>query len=230
VSRPAKTSFSIFPHPWLGLFALAFLAHRIFTFQPLVYAGNGERFLVTNLGAIASALKKLGHEAQQIAFAPTDEMFGREIDGVLLCSPPQAGDPEWWAALQPWAVITQIWCATSYDAIRNALMPATPRLIDRLDTDGTRSPYICWRTYLYRDWDAYRDSNKPYLHHFALWQSLGRSIVGQLFPGLLDKRLAGSLETISAVIAESSIAAEQLKKFQRVFDFPETISSFCRIR
>ncbi len=195
---------------------------RILCFQPISYRHGEERFLKSNLGPIANSLQSLGYESFQIALAPGDNFIGQVVDGVLLCSLHQASDQQWWQALDPCAVVTNTWGAPRYRAIRKAILSATPRLLDRLDTDGARSPYICWPSYLYRDWSAYRDSMKPYLRYFAFLQSLGRGLARQMYPVLLDQRLAATLDAIPAVTAESLIATERMKRFQRKFGYSGT--------
>jgi glycosyltransferase involved in cell wall biosynthesis len=192
---------------------------RILCFQPISYRHGEERFLNSNLGPIANSLQSLGYESFQIALAPGDDFVGQVVDGVLLCSLHQATAPTWWQSLEPWAVITNAWGAPRFASIRHAILGATPRLLDRLDTDGARSPYICWPSYLYRDWSAYRDFTKPHFRYLAFWHSLGRGLARQTFPGLLDQRLAATLDAIPAVTAESPIATERMRRFQRRFGF-----------
>jgi hypothetical protein len=198
------------------------MSRRILTFQPLVYTSRDERFRVTNLGAIVSALNQLGHNAQQVAYWPTEEQSAHEIDGILLCSPEQATNPKWWKMQKPWAVITNTWGAPRFDAIRRAILQATPRLLDRLDTDGARSPHICWASYLYRDWSSHHDSLKLILRNFAIWQSLAQGIAMRVWPGLLDTRMSASLAEIPVVTAESPIAVERMRRYQRKFGYSGT--------
>lgn len=198
------------------------MAHQIFTFQPLVYGGNDERFRVTNLGAIVHALTELGYQAQQIALSPSGDLVGHEIDGIRLCSLHQATDPQWWLSLKPWAVVTNTWGAPRYASIRQAILGATPRLLDRLDTDGARSPNICLPSYLYRDWSSHRDSCKLISRKLAFWQAVGQAVTMKSLPGLLDKRMTASLAAIPVVTAESPIATERMKRHQRRFGYSGT--------
>lgn len=192
---------------------------KIYTFQPLIYRSSDERFRVTNLGAIVEALTALGWEAQQVAYAPEPGLVGKELDGILLCSPEKAEDPSWWSALRPRAVISNTWGAPRFKAARDAILRATPKLLERLDTDGIRSPLICWPSYIYRDWSAYKDYPSALHRRTALAQTVIKGVLRCLVPGLLDKKLALSLSSVPVVTAESPQAVERLVRFQQQFGY-----------
>lgn len=158
----------------------------------------------------------MGYDAQLIGRWPEPE---KPDERLIAATDENLHNPAWWQSLQPWAVITNTWGAPRFASIRQAILGATPRLLDRLDTDGARSPYICWPSYLYRDWSAYRDFTKPHFRYLAFWHALGRGLARQMFPGLLDERLAATLDVIPVVTAESPIATERMKRFQRRFGY-----------
>jgi glycosyltransferase involved in cell wall biosynthesis len=167
-------------------------------------------------GLLVETTRSMGYDAQLIGRLPKPE---KSDERLIAASDEDLSNPSWWQSRKPWAVVTNTWGAPRYDSIRNAIREATPRLMDRLDTAGARSPFICWPSYLYRDWSAYRDFTKPHFRNLAFWHSLGRGIARQLFPGLLDRRLAASLEAIPIVTAESPIAVERMKRFQCLFGY-----------
>jgi glycosyltransferase involved in cell wall biosynthesis len=53
----------------------------------------------------------------------------------------------------------------------------------------------------------------------AFWQAVGQAIIMKSLPGLLDKLMTSSLAAIPAVTAESPIATERMRRFQKMFGF-----------
>jgi glycosyltransferase involved in cell wall biosynthesis len=191
------------------------MADRLLFFSPLP-AKNLTYSWHRDQGLLVETMRSIGYDAQLIGRWPEPE---KPDERLIAATDENLHDPAWWQSLQPWAVITNTWGAPRFASIRQAILGATPRLLDRLDTDGARSPYMCWPSYLYRDWSAYRDFTKPHFRYLAFWHALGRGLARHMFPSLLDKRLAATLDVIPAVTAESPIATERMKRFQRQFKY-----------
>lgn len=192
---------------------------KFLTFQPLVYTGSDDRFLMTNLGALVSALNALGHEAYQTALAPEPGRVGEVFNGVLLCSSEQVADPAWWKDRNPWAVITNTWGAPRFADIRRAIRAATPRHLDRLDTDGIRSPRVDLPLYLYQYFSRLSDSRYQWKRLMAPVMPFGIAAIHRLFPGILERQQAATIDKIPLVSAESPISVERMKRLQRVHGF-----------
>lgn len=196
-------------------------SRRILTFQPLVFTPGDERFLVTNLGALVVALNQLGHTAGQVALRSSSSASAeRIVEGVLTCSREEASSAAWWLKQNPWAVISNTWGAPRFDPIRKAILETTPRLIDRLDSDGNRSPRTDLPIYVHAMWSRLRDmQNKPAHRLLSPLIPFGHAATHLAFPGILDRRQAEVLSQIPIVTAESPIAAERIVRFQRDFGF-----------
>jgi hypothetical protein len=191
---------------------------KILTFQPLVYQVGDERLRVTNLGAIVRALSEQGFNAQQVAFAPEADLVGRVVDGIRLCSPAQASDPNWWKEMNPWAVIANMWGAPRFGDVRKAILSSTPRLVDRLDSDGNRSVYADLPLYIHAMWSRLRDMpEKRMQRFFSPLIPFGQALAHSWFPSLLDRRQAIVLREIPIVTVESPIAVERIIRFQQTF-------------
>ncbi len=190
---------------------------QILAFQPLVYNPGDERFRVTNLGALVEGFRLQGINSYQVAFAPRPELAGTTVDGIRLCSPEEACDPEWWKALSPWAVVTNTWCAPRMARYVEAIRAATPRVLDRLDTDGNRSPNISFGDYLFREISAHRDFRSPVKRFLALPLAFARTSILKFRPDLLDIPTVNTMAGCPLVGAESPIAAERMKRLMRLF-------------
>lgn len=189
------------------------MSHRILFFTPLPASNLVDQWH-RDQGLLVETTRAQGYDAHLVARLPAPITPN---DRLIAAADEDLRNADWWKNQNPWAVVTNTWGAPRFDTIRNAILQATPRLLDRLDTDGARSPYICWPSYLYRDWSAYRDYTMPQFRYLAFWHSLGRGITRQLFPRTLDKRLAASLASIPIITAESPIAVERMKRFLRLF-------------
>ena len=60
-------------------------------------------------------------------------------DPVIWASPSEVRNPAWWQNHQPDLVILGLWTRPKYDPIRRAALSATPRVIERADSDGMRT-------------------------------------------------------------------------------------------
>lgn len=199
------------------------MPNRIFTFQPLAYSVGDERFRVTNLGAIVQGLRALGHDAKQVAFAPKAELTGQVVDDILLCSPGQAASVAWWRQLQPWGVITNTWAAPRFEPIRSAILGATRRHVDRLDTDGNRSVHIDWPLYLHAMWSRCRDCQENWWYRtFSAAVPVASLALHWTFPSILEQRQAATLARIPAVTAESPVALARMQRMQRHYGHSES--------
>ena len=76
---------------------------------------------------------------------------------VLWPSPPDVRDPLWWQSQKPDLVILGLWTRPKYDSIRRAALSATPRVIERADSDGMRTASCGLPTYAKRRFDYFRD-------------------------------------------------------------------------
>ena len=78
-------------------------------------------------------------------------------DPVLWPSPSDVRTPSWWQSQKPDLVILGLWTRPKYDPIRRAALSATPRVIERADSDGMRTASCGILTYAKRRFDYFRD-------------------------------------------------------------------------
>ena len=190
----------------------------------MVYTSGpqSERFIATNLGTIVSALNSLGHQAQQVALAPSTGLAGTEVDGVRLESYENLCDPGWWKRQDPWAVITNTWGAPRFAPIHRAIQAATPRHLDRLDTDGIRSSHVDFPLYIHHVFSRLRDARYAWKRMLAPFLTVGMTAAHRLFPAILEKKQAATIASLPLVTAESPISVERMRRLQRFHVFPDT--------
>ena len=149
----------LFWHRDLGLLTKAFrdLGHEAYL---VVH-------LATEPGATLGAPNKLAHPREQPFEAPPErsKVWSEEgqrsyspnhpIPPVLWVSQQDICDPLWWQSHKPDLVILGLWTRPKYDPIRRAALSATPRVIERADSDGMRTASCGFFTYAKRRFDYF---------------------------------------------------------------------------
>jgi glycosyltransferase involved in cell wall biosynthesis len=167
-------------------------------------------FWVRDSGLVVLALREMGFDAWLVALG--DSTTVTEGQPVLPISIEEMRSAAWWKAQQPDAVVLNTWSAFRYDAIRKAALAATPRVVERLDTDGIRSARLFPRPYFVRAWGGYWDRFQTPFHWLAIPCAFARFIVCYLFPSRLDSRMVATMRRLPGLIAESPIAAERIQR------------------
>jgi len=189
---------------------------RILAFQPHPYDGS-EIYWRRDMGALVHAWIALGHDASLVLFEAGGVPPGAGLP-LLLTDPIRARDPAWWRAQRPDAVIFNTWGASRYRPIWDAALAVTPRIVDRLDTDGIRSPRVELESYLFSMWSRMKDVTRRRWRSPLAWPySLAHAAVQGAVPSLLDLKMAAALAHLPAVTAESPIAAARIRRFQQIF-------------
>jgi len=184
------------------------------TFIPLTYHDD-EAFWGRGMGLLALGMRQNGVDARVVAIG--DRKKYADNLPIILGNLADFENPEWWSKLNPYGVVMNTWSATRYDKIRKAVLSVTPRVIEKLDTDGVRSPRIWMRKYLYATYGSYLDSGNELKKKLAPILALSRTIVIQFFPRLLDKKMAITMSQIPILAAESPIAVARIQRFLRSF-------------
>jgi glycosyltransferase involved in cell wall biosynthesis len=166
-------------------------------------------------GLITRSLRQLGMDAWLVVFGP-ELTQSEDLEKPLIYAPIEMlEDPAWWKSQAPYGVVTMLWGASRYARIRSAVLQATPRLIEKLDTDGVKSPRVWFSDYVRVVWVHLMDHGKPLQRALAPFIAFARAVALYLFPGLLDRKLVTGLAAIPVVAAESPIAVERLKRWSR---------------
>lgn len=117
-----------------------------------------------DLGLLTKAFRKLGHNAWLVVH-PASESASKiqnpkskiSKDPVIWAFPSDVRSPSWWQSHKPDLVILGLWTRPKYDPIRRAALSATPRIIERADSDGMRTASCGLISYLKRRYDFCRD-------------------------------------------------------------------------
>lgn len=186
---------------------------KIISAIPIPYSAHGS-FWVRDLGLVTIALRKLGINAWFSALqrdAPPQDM------PFISASRDQMADPKWWQANKPDAIILNTWSALRHDDIRRAALSVGCPVIEKLDTDGVKSPRIYpWHS-IRRSWVNY-DLQRPISSGIPQKaEAVARFLMTYLFPSLLDKPMIRCMERVSVYAAETPLASARVRRFLRMY-------------
>ena len=168
-----------------------------------------------DMGLVVTGLRKLGHEAYFVAH---QKQGARTSDRPFIRATRQEmTSTDWWKAQAPDGIILNTWSAPRHHGIRLAATAACKRVIEKLDTDGVKSPWIWPRQYV-RFFSAGYDLDKGILGRAkALAKGVARLLVVGAFPKLLDEKMVRCMETVPVFAAETPLAAERVRRFLRMY-------------
>ena len=184
---------------------------KILAAIPLQY-WDGGGFWDRDLGLVVLALRSAGHDAFFVALGDQQDPGDRPLKVV---SRKVMADPGWWKAQQADAIILNTWSATRFHDIRSAALSTGCPVIEKMDTDGVRSPRVWFWQYVVENWSANRDHSSLLRRSFAAPLAIFRACVLWSFPRLLDARLAAVMAGTPILAVESPIAVERIKRFIR---------------
>ena len=183
---------------------------------PLNYC-DGDPFWGRDMGLIVSGLRSLGVDARLVAFGRR-ENHAADLP-LILGSREDFEDPDWWQKLHPSAIILNTWSSPRYDRIRKAALSATPRVIEKLDSDGVRAPEIWPWKFALSAFGGCLDSGKAWQKALAPLLALLRlSLLA--FPSLLYRKMALTMAQIPVHAVESPLAVARTQRFLRRFLHP----------
>ena len=167
-------------------------------------------------GLLVDASRTLGHNAYLACTGPRPDSPDNRF---LIATPKDFGSPVWWKAQAPQAVVFNTWGRLAYRPWWEAAMQATPYVLERLDSDGLRSPRTGLLLYLHRSISGFKDS--PYALHRKLAHLLAPTYAGfhLAVPSFLDRPFAVGLASLPLVAAESPVAAERIRRLMRKFEY-----------
>ena len=187
---------------------------RILFVIPLPY-GHDWGFWTRDAGLMVLTLREMGYDAWLIALG--DAATVTEDKPVLAVSLDDLNRPEWWKAQRPDAVVLYTGSAPRHDRMRQAALTATPRVVERLDTDGARSARLFPKLYYMRFWVRISEILPPYARWLAPFPAAARTGLIYLFPMLMDIRMVRTMKRLPAVIAESPVAAARIQQMFEKF-------------
>jgi len=163
-----------------------------------------------DLGLLTQAFRELGHDAWLVVHlahpsagpTPSDA----KSEPVLWASPTEVRQSLWWKMQEPDIVILGLWTRPKYDPVRRAALSATPRVIERADSDGMRTASCGLKTYFERRFDYFRDRTYPWPAFLSIPLSFLYALVSILATPWIERRLAKTLRLIPAMAVETPSA------------------------
>ena len=188
---------------------------KIFLYTDLRIAKE-DLFWHRDLGLITKAFRDLGHDAWLVVH-PADESTRHPPpvtlqDPVIWASPANVRNPSWWQSQKPDLVIFGLWTRPKYDPIRRAALSATPRVIERADSDGMRTASCGLSTYAQRRYDYFRDRTFGWPAFLSILVSVLYSLASILATPWIEARSAKTLRLLPALTVETPQATQLWKK------------------
>ena len=163
-----------------------------------------------DLGLLTKVFRELGHDAWLVVH-PASESPSKiknpkskiSNDPVIWASPADVRSPSWWQSHKPDLVILGLWTRPKYDPVRRAALSATPRVIERADSDGMRTASCGLRAYAQRRYDYFRDRSYYWPAFVSIPASFLYSLASILATPWIEARLARTLILLPAVAVET---------------------------
>jgi glycosyltransferase involved in cell wall biosynthesis len=197
---------------------------KILAFIPLGYSEHGQ-FWQRDLGIVVLALRELGHDASFITLGATH--VDQKNYPLTLVDYQTASDPTWWSAQKADMIILNTWSAPRHQAIRTAALASGSLVVEKLDTDGVKSPRIYPLHSLRRSWVSY-DLSSSFHSKMRVWvESLARFLVTYSFPSVLDQKMVRGMEKVPVYVAETPVASARVRRFLRMYHanpMPEVVT------
>ena len=177
-----------------------------------------------DLGLLTKAFRSLGHDARLVVhpakLRPRESKVRSEAGPppatrdapVIWASPSDVRNPSCWQSQKPDLVILGLWTRPKYDSIRRAALSATPRVIERADSDGMRTASCGLRTYARRRYDYFRDRTHRWHAFLSAPTSVLYSLASILATPWIEARLARTLKLLPALTVETTQATQLWKK------------------
>jgi glycosyltransferase involved in cell wall biosynthesis len=122
---------------------------------------------------------------------------------VLWPSPLDVRNSLWWKDHHPDLVILGLWTRPKYDSIRRAALSATPRVIERADSDGMRTASCGLLTYAKRRFDYFRDRTYHWPSLLSIPASFFYSFASILATPWIEFRLRKTLRLLPSILVET---------------------------
>ncbi|NBT47669.1 MAG: glycosyltransferase [Actinobacteria bacterium] len=177
-----------------------------------------------DLGLLTKAFHDLGNDAYLVVHLatepyPTPDSFSHSetqnsksrIPPVFWVSQQDIRDPLWWQSQKPDLVILGLWTRPKYDPIRRAALCATPRIIERADSDGMRTASCGLLTYAKRRFDYFRDRTYRLPSPLSILASVFYSFASILATPWIEFRLRKTLGLLPSILIETPHATNLWK-------------------
>jgi glycosyltransferase involved in cell wall biosynthesis len=187
---------------------------RILCVLPIPYHHDWN-FWIRDAGLTVLTLREMGYDAWLVVLG--DATTDTSNRPVMAVSVEDLRQPEWWKKQRPDAVVLSTGSGPRYDAVRKGALSATPRVVERLDTDGGRSYRLYPRENFITSTGSYLDCLPAPIRWLAPAVAAVRTALLYTFPALLDVRMVETMRQLPAVMAESPMAVERMQKMFETF-------------
>ncbi len=178
----------------------------VFTAIPLPYNDRDPRFWYSDGGAMALAFQAMGVRSRFVCHGKFSTDTGLPL---VLCTPEQMADAEWWRHQNPGAVLITSWGAPRHEPIVRAIKQSGARLIVRLDTDGMKSPRVGFMPFLRSTCDMEHDR----LGWLSFPHALAKTLAFRFVPAAFDHGTCRHLEHPDLILVESPLALERMAAY-----------------
>ncbi len=190
---------------------------------PIPYSTTGS-FWSRDLGLVTLALRDLGIDAWFVALEGDPPEVGRPL---LTISRTEMANPTWWKQQNPDAIILNTWSAPRHHDIRLAALSLNKPLIEKLDTDGVKSPRIYPVHNFRRGWVDYDLTDSIVKTFPRRLQAFCKSLAFLCLPALMDERMVHCMSNVGVYAAETPLAAARVRRFLRMYaanPMPEVVT------
>ncbi len=194
---------------------------RVLAITPLFFRGNESDFLDRDTGLLGAGVRQHGWEFRHFCLGREDSPKINPSLPLEAVKPESLRDPAWWRDQKGDLAYLLGWGSPKWDGIRSAIREARLPLIERLDTDGIRSPRVDFRDVVWYNWSNHCSSKRWLRRHFPGAVAFVRGVTVLAFPGILDLKLAKSMSTPDILTAESPLSVQRIRRFLRAMGFSD---------
>jgi glycosyltransferase involved in cell wall biosynthesis len=189
---------------------------RILGFIALSYSDQGG-FWYRDLGLLIRRLREMGHDAWLVAFKKEGDLPGGDWP-VIVATQEDLADPAWWRKQAPEALILNAWSAPRWHAIRRAATSLGVPTVEKLDTDGVKSPRIWFRSALELSWHVNADLTDPlWKRSLMVVKETAKVLLVRCIPAVMDARMIRTMSLVPVYAAETPLAAARVRRFLTTF-------------
>lgn len=174
------------------------------------------RYETRDVGLLVSALRDLGIDAKLVLFEGREQVTPR-FPWIVPASAQQWQDVAFWRSMEADVTIFNGWAATRFQVERAAMLEACPLLIEKLDTDGVKSPHIWFEHALRQAVVAWFQTDNRLVNVYRRVKTMLYALVRitglWLFPFLLYRKMALGMENVPFHAAETPLACARVERF-----------------
>ncbi len=179
---------------------------RWFTAIPHIYSDEDKVIWYRDAGSLCYGFQQLGVHSRMVVLGQPAE---KTDPPVVLGTPEQLADPNWWRAWKLDGVTFTSWGAPRFTKYVKAVKESGTRLVIRLDTDGMKSPRLDFCTALR---NAYYDE-KDRRGVLTPFYALSKMLLFYFVPSAFEEKAMEHYECADIIVVESSLAKARMERW-----------------